>query len=171
MNGTPHYQMVINAEWADSPAHYEVRAPADGGLTATGAFGVENADAAVAGGTRHLIEVVGESKAMRILLAGVPMSSEEAELAGLVAEVVPDERCLAAAVDLAHRSRSTPRSPYNSPRTPRCRTLVQVLAPGWRTSGATFFLVRQSGDRREGSRRSARRDDRPSPGVELHDMR
>lgn len=67
------------------------------------AFWVENVDAAVAGGTRRLIEVVGKAKAMRMLLAGVPMSSEDAELAGLVAEVVPDERCLAAAVDLAHR--------------------------------------------------------------------
>ncbi|MGE9809317.1 enoyl-CoA hydratase-related protein [Janibacter sp. G1551] len=148
MNGTPHYNMFINGKWVDSPTRYEVRAPADGGLTATVAFWVENVHAAVAGGTRRLIEVVG--KAIRMLLAGVPMSSEEAELAGLVAEMVPDERCLTAAVDLAHRIA------LNSPVAVRLTTDAALsdartgLGAGLAHERRNFFLVLQIGDRREG---------------------
>lgn len=52
MSTTPHYDMFINGEWVDTPARYDVRAPANGEVTATVAFGdIEHADAAVAAAT------------------------------------------------------------------------------------------------------------------------
>ncbi len=54
-----------------------------------------------AGGTQRLVRAVGKFKAMRMLLTGEPITAEEAERAGLVSEVVEDERVLARALELA----------------------------------------------------------------------
>lgn len=54
-----------------------------------------------AGGTQRLVRAVGKFKAMRILMTGEPIGAEEAERAGLVSEVVDDDRVLARALELA----------------------------------------------------------------------
>jgi enoyl-CoA hydratase len=54
-----------------------------------------------AGGTQRLVHALGKAKAMRMLLSVAPVSADWAERAGLVADVVPDDQVLDAAVALA----------------------------------------------------------------------
>lgn len=54
-----------------------------------------------AGGTQRLTRAIGKFKAMRMLLTGQPVSAREAEIMGLVSQVVPDERVLQTALDMA----------------------------------------------------------------------
>jgi len=54
-----------------------------------------------AGGTQRLARALGKSKAMEMILTGEPISAAEAERAGLVARVVPDELVVEDALALA----------------------------------------------------------------------
>ena len=54
-----------------------------------------------AGGTQRLARAIGKSKAMQMILTGEPISAAEAERAGLVARVVPDELVVEDALELA----------------------------------------------------------------------
>lgn len=54
-----------------------------------------------AGGTQRLTRAIGKFKAMRMLLTGQPVSAREAEIMGLVSQVVPDEQVLQTALDMA----------------------------------------------------------------------
>lgn len=56
-----------------------------------------------AGGTQRLSRAVGKSKAMRMILTGEAISAGDAERAGLVAQVVPDEVVVEDALALAAR--------------------------------------------------------------------
>ena len=53
------------------------------------------------GGTQRLIRAVGKSRAMRMILTGEPIDAHIAELIGLVAEVVPADRTVATALEIA----------------------------------------------------------------------
>lgn len=102
-----------------------------------------------AGGTQRIIDAVGKSKALRLLLTGTTMTSAEAEAAGLVAEVA-DGDCLARAIAIAQQVAA------NAP------LAVQLakdaaLAPGRTNLPAglalerrNFFLLLATEDRREG---------------------
>jgi enoyl-CoA hydratase len=54
-----------------------------------------------AGGTQRLVRAVGKFRAMKILLTGEALTSQEAERMGLVSEVVPDVEVMPRAVALA----------------------------------------------------------------------
>eukprot|EP00026_Physarum_polycephalum_P010034 Phypoly_transcript_10180.p1 GENE.Phypoly_transcript_10180~~Phypoly_transcript_10180.p1 ORF type:complete len:407 (+),score=102.64 Phypoly_transcript_10180:101-1321(+) len=53
------------------------------------------------GGTQRLIRAVGKSKAMELILTGNQMNAREAELAGLVSRVVPQEKLLEESIRIA----------------------------------------------------------------------
>jgi enoyl-CoA hydratase len=53
------------------------------------------------GGTQRLTHAIGKAKAMDWILTGRLVSADEAERAGMVSRVVPDERVLEAALDVA----------------------------------------------------------------------
>lgn len=83
----------------------ELAQACDLAIAGTGArFGVPEVRLGVipgAGGTQRLVRAVGKAKAMQMLLTGATMDAAWAERAGLVAEVVEDERVLDRALDLA----------------------------------------------------------------------
>jgi enoyl-CoA hydratase len=54
-----------------------------------------------AGGTQRLTRAIGKSRAMEMILTGEPISAADAEWAGLVARVVPDELVVEDALTLA----------------------------------------------------------------------
>jgi len=53
------------------------------------------------GGTQRLVRAIGKSKAMDMILTGRMITAAEAELAGLVSRVVPNERLLDEALEAA----------------------------------------------------------------------
>jgi len=53
------------------------------------------------GGTQRLTRVIGKSKAMEMILTGRQMSAKEAESAGLVARVVPEDKLIESAMETA----------------------------------------------------------------------
>ena len=54
-----------------------------------------------AAGTQRLTQAIGKSKAMQMVLTGDPITAEAAERAGLVSEVVPADKALSRAVEVA----------------------------------------------------------------------
>lgn len=69
-------------------------------------FGVPEVSLGVipgAGGTQRLVHAIGKPKAMKMLLTGDKVSAQEACASGLIAEVTPDDECLATAVAIAER--------------------------------------------------------------------
>lgn len=54
-----------------------------------------------AGGTQRLTRAIGKSRAMAMILTGEPMTARDAEAAGLVARVTPDELVVEDAMELA----------------------------------------------------------------------
>jgi enoyl-CoA hydratase len=55
------------------------------------------------GGTQRLVRAIGKARAMEMILTGRFMSAGEALAAGLVTRVVPAERCLPEAIELAEQ--------------------------------------------------------------------
>jgi len=55
------------------------------------------------GGTQRLTRAVGKSKAMELILTGDMLSAQDAEKAGLVCRVVPDEELLDAAIEIGNK--------------------------------------------------------------------
>ena len=103
-----------------------------------------------AGGTQRLVHAIGKSKAMRLLLTGEPMSATDACTAGLVAEVVPDDNCLAAAIKIAERiARNAPLAVQMAKDAARA-TYDTTLAQGLAHERRNFFLLFNTDDMREG---------------------
>ena len=76
------------------------------------------------GASFHLVRMLGLSKAMEITLLGEPLDVEAALRLGLVREVFESaEDCVAAALDLATRMASGPRSAY-----PAIKALLRLAA-------------------------------------------
>ncbi|NMG31549.1 enoyl-CoA hydratase [Aromatoleum evansii] len=60
------------------------------------------------GGTQRLVRAVGKVKAMRMALTGQPISAHDAWIAGLVSDLVPDERVLDTALEIARSIAAMP---------------------------------------------------------------
>lgn len=116
-------------------------------------FGVPEVSLGVipgAGGTQRLVHAMGKAKAMKMLLTGDKVSAEEAFVSGLVAEVIPDEDCLATAVAIAERiARNSPTAVQLAKDAARCADELP-LHQGLAHERRNFFLTIGSDDQLEG---------------------
>jgi enoyl-CoA hydratase len=55
------------------------------------------------GGTQRLTRAIGKSKAMEMVLTGNRMDAISAERAGLVSKVVPEDKLLDSALEIANK--------------------------------------------------------------------
>ncbi len=103
-----------------------------------------------AGGTQRLTRAIGKAKAMRMILTGEPISAREAEAAGLVAQVTPDELvaedALALAAAIAQKSPLALRLAKESVNAAYEMSLTDALAHERRL----FYLLFASEDQKEG---------------------
>jgi enoyl-CoA hydratase len=103
-----------------------------------------------AGGTQRLARAVGKSRAMRMVLTGAPITAREAEAAGLVAMVTPDEMvvedALALAATMARKSPIALRLAKEAVNAAYEMSLTDALAHERRL----FYLLFASEDQKEG---------------------
>jgi len=105
-----------------------------------------------AGGTQRLTRAVGKAKAMDLVLTGRMMDAIEAERAGLVARIVPVERLLSEAVEVAEKISS-----HSAPVTMMAKEAVNrafetSLAEGIRFERRLFHATFATDDQKEGMR-------------------
>jgi enoyl-CoA hydratase len=103
-----------------------------------------------AGGTQRLARAAGKSRAMRMVLTGEPITAREAEAAGLVAMVTPDEvvveDALALAATMARKSPIALRLAKEAVNAAYEMSLTDALAHERRL----FYLLFASEDQKEG---------------------
>lgn len=103
-----------------------------------------------AGGTQRLTRAIGKSRAMEMILTGEPITAAQAERAGLVARVTPDELCvedaLALAAKIAQKSPIALRLAKEAVNAAYEMSLTDALAHERRL----FYLLFASEDQKEG---------------------
>jgi enoyl-CoA hydratase len=119
----------------------------------TAQFGQPETNLAVlpgAGGTQRLTRAIGKSKAMDVILTGRFLSAQEAEQAGLVARVFPQESWLADAKDVA--ASIAERSPVGVRLAKEAvnQAFETTLAAGLDAERKAFHLALSSEDAQEG---------------------
>ncbi len=102
------------------------------------------------GGTQRLTQIVGKPLAMKMVLAGELIDAATALSAGLVAEVVPDDRTIPRALELAERIAA--KSPVAVRLAKEAVLLASdaALAGGLTFERKAFALTFATEDRREG---------------------
>lgn len=102
------------------------------------------------GGTQRLTRLVGRAKAMDLILTGRTMDAREAEAAGLVSRVVPDERVLPEALEAAATIASYGRTAVRAARECVDRALESGLRDGIRFERRVFHALFATHDQKEG---------------------
>lgn len=102
------------------------------------------------GGTQRLTRLVGRAKAMDLVLTGRTMDAREAEAAGLVSRVVPDDRALPEALEAAETIASYGRTAVRAARDCVDRSLETGLRDGIRYERRVFHALFATHDQKEG---------------------
>ncbi|MEU5316273.1 enoyl-CoA hydratase-related protein [Streptomyces sp. NPDC021056] len=102
------------------------------------------------GGTQRLTRIIGRAKAMDLVLTGRTMDAREAESAGLVSRVVPDERVLTEALEAAETIASYGRTAVRAARDCVDRSLETGLRDGIRYERRVFHALFATHDQKEG---------------------
>lgn len=102
------------------------------------------------GGTQRLTRAIGKSKAMELVLTGRFLSAQEAEKAGLVSRVVPDDKVLDTAIELANTIAS-----YSRPIVALAKEAVNeayesTLTEGLKFEKRLFYSTFSTNDQKEG---------------------
>lgn len=105
-----------------------------------------------AGGTQRLLKALGPYRAMEMILTGEPLSAAEAFAYGLVNRVVPVERLLAEALDLAALIASRPPLAVRLAREALRYGLETTLRDGSEVERRNFLLLFDTQDQKEGMR-------------------
>ena len=103
-----------------------------------------------AGGTQRLTRIVGKSKAMDLCLTGRMMKAEEAERAGLVARVVPDDELIDQAMEAAKTIASMSQMATMITKESVNRAYETTLSEGIRFERRMFHATFATEDQKEG---------------------
>jgi enoyl-CoA hydratase len=104
------------------------------------------------GGTQRLTRLIGRAKAMDLILTGRTLDAAEAERAGLVSRVVPDDRLLAEAAEAAAFIASRGRTATRLAREAVGRAEEVSLREGLLFERRAFHTLCATEDRTEGMR-------------------
>eukprot|EP01102_Stenamoeba_stenopodia_P017692 TRINITY_DN637_c0_g2_i1.p1 TRINITY_DN637_c0_g2~~TRINITY_DN637_c0_g2_i1.p1 ORF type:complete len:342 (+),score=81.07 TRINITY_DN637_c0_g2_i1:75-1100(+) len=104
------------------------------------------------GGTQRLTRAVGKSKAMEYVLTGRFITAAEAEKAGLVSRVVPDDQVVKTALEVAETIAT-----YSKPIVAMAKECVNAayettLTEGLKTERRVFYSTFATNDQKEGMR-------------------
>ena len=102
------------------------------------------------GGTQRLTRLVGRAKAMDLVLTGRTMDAQEAERAGLVSRVVPDDQVLPEALEAARAIASHGRASVTAARECVDRALETGLRDGILFERRVFHGLFATEDQKEG---------------------
>ena len=102
------------------------------------------------GGTQRLIRAIGKSKAMEMVLTGNMITAQEAEKAGLVCRVVPDDQLMESALKMAGKIAS-----FSKPSVAMAKETVNAayemnLEEGLRFERRMFHSLFATEDQKEG---------------------
>ncbi|GAB4579511.1 MAG: enoyl-CoA hydratase-related protein [Anaerolineales bacterium] len=103
-----------------------------------------------AGGTQRLTKAVGPYRAMEMVLTGEPITAQEAFAYGLVNRVVPVERYLDAAKELAHTIAARPPIAVRHAREAVKYGVETTLRDGIMVERRNFLLLFDTEDQKEG---------------------
>lgn len=103
-----------------------------------------------AGGTQRLTRAIGKSKAMEMILTGEPIGAREAERAGLVARVVPDELVVEDALVLAAKIATKSPVALRLAKESVNAAYEMPLTAGLAHERRLFFLLFATEDQKEG---------------------
>lgn len=102
------------------------------------------------GGTQRLTRAIGKAKAMDMCLTGRRMGAEEAERAGLVARVVPNETLMDEAMETARIIAAMPRTAVAMAKESVNRAQELSLSEGLRFERRSFHALFATSDQKEG---------------------
>jgi len=105
-----------------------------------------------AGGTQRLTRAIGKAKAMEWILTGRFVSAHEAERAGLVTRVVPDEAVLDEALALAREIASKPPLAVRLAKDAVLAAFDTTIETGLAYERHNFYMLFATEDQREGMR-------------------
>lgn len=105
-----------------------------------------------AGGTQRLTRAVGPYRAMEMVLTGEPITAHEARQYGLVNRVVPVERFMAEALELANVIASRPPVAVRLAREALRYGLERTLREGMVVERTNFYRTFDTEDQKEGMR-------------------
>jgi len=103
-----------------------------------------------AGGTQRLIRAVGKSKAMEMILTGSFISAEAAEKAGLVSRVVPEDKLLETALEVASKISSFSKPIVMMAKDSVNRAYEMTLQEGLNYERKLFYSTFATNDQKEG---------------------
>lgn len=103
-----------------------------------------------AGGTQRLTRAIGPYRAMEMILTGEPLSAHEAYACGLVNRVVPAERCLDEAKELAFRIAAQAPIAVRLAREAVRYGFENTLRDGLEIERRNFILLFDTADQKEG---------------------
>jgi enoyl-CoA hydratase len=104
------------------------------------------------GGTQRLPRLIGKSRAMKMILAGEPVSADEAFRDGIVAEVVDPSNTVIVAISLARTIAERPAQAVALAKEAVLESMSSVLGTGLLKERELVVRVFQTDDRSEGHR-------------------
>lgn len=105
-----------------------------------------------AGGTQWLARRLGKARALELLWLGDPITAREALSLGLINRVVPDEACVAHAVELGKRLAEMPPVALRCIKEAVYQAMDTAFADGLEAERNLFYLLFATEDAREGMR-------------------